>query len=135
MKKGDLQTKLARFLLSYQITPQSTTEVSPTELLMGRRLRSALDLVKPNLHKRVERGQERQKAACDPHTVIYSFKVGDSVYTWNYIPWSMWEPAYVTEVVSPQKYRVKLLNEDQLWHWHQNQSCYCYVEDTQVWKI
>ena len=71
LKEGDIRvhvhTKLARFLFSYRITLQSTTGVLPAELLMERRLRSALDLVKPDLHKRVEREQERQKAACDPH--------------------------------------------------------------------
>ena len=37
MKEGNLFTKLSRFLLSYRITPQSTTGVAPAELLMGRR--------------------------------------------------------------------------------------------------
>ena len=54
-----MQTKLARFLFSYCITPQSRMGVLRAELLMGRRLRSVLDLVKPDLRKRVERGQER----------------------------------------------------------------------------
>ena len=61
-------------------------------ILMGRRLRSALGLVKPYLHKGVEREQERQKAACDPHIVIHSFNVGDPVYALNYRPGQMWEP-------------------------------------------
>ena len=94
LKKGEIHMKVARFLLSYRITPQSTTEVSPAELLMRRRLRSVLDLVKPHLHKRVEREQEQQKAACDLH--IRSFKVGDPVYTQNYKPGPMREPGYVT---------------------------------------
>ena len=118
LKKGDIHTKLARLLFSYRKTPQSTTGVSPAELLMGRRLRSALDLVKPDLHKRMEREQDRQKAACEPHTVICSFKVGDLVYARSYRPGPMWEPGYVTEIVGPQGYRVRLLNEDQLWHRH-----------------
>ena len=71
----DVHTKLARFLFSYQLAPQSTTGVLPAELLMGRRLRSDLHLVKPELNKRVEREEERQKAACDPYTLICSFKV------------------------------------------------------------
>ena len=41
----------------------------------------------------------------------------------------MWEPGYVTEVMGPRRYRVELLNVDQLWHRHQNQLCYCHVED------
>ena len=113
MKKGNIQTKLARFLFTYRITPQSTREVLPAELLMERRLISALDLVEPDLQKRVERKQERQKAACDPHTVISSFKMGDPVYTRKYYkPGPICEPGYITEVMGLQRYRVKLLNED-----------------------
>ena len=49
MTEGSLRQKLARFLFNYRITPQSTTEVSPSELLMNRKLRSVLDLLNPNL--------------------------------------------------------------------------------------
>ena len=41
----------------------------------------------------------------------------------------MWEPAYVTEVMGSRSYRVKLLNEDHLWHCHRNQLCCCHGED------
>ena len=117
------------------ITPQSTMGVLPVELLMGRRLRSAFELVKPDLHKRVEWGQEWQKAACDQQAVICTFKVGDPVYARNYKPVAMWEPAYVTEVMGCQRYRVKLLNEDKLWHRHQNQLRYHHVEDDNTKSI
>jgi len=40
--------------MSYCLTPQSTTGVSPAELLLGRQLRSRLDLLKPNKTDRVE---------------------------------------------------------------------------------
>ena len=73
--------------------------------------------------------QEGQKAACDPYKVICSFEVGDRVYTRKDRPGPMWEPEYVTEVMGPRRYRVKLLNEDQLWHWHQNQLYYYHMED------
>ena len=41
----------------------------------------------------------------------------------------MWEPGYVTEVMGPRRYEVKMVNEDQMWHCHQNQLRYHYVED------
>ena len=66
MNEGNLSTKLSRFLLSYRITPQSTTGVAPAELLMGRRLRTALDWIKPDLERRVEKEQERQKKFARP---------------------------------------------------------------------
>ena len=43
MTEGSLAQKLVRFLFSYRITPQSTTGVSPSELLMNRKLRSVLN--------------------------------------------------------------------------------------------
>jgi len=35
LSKGTLRQRLTRFLLSYQITPQSTTGVSLAEFMMG----------------------------------------------------------------------------------------------------
>ena len=51
------------------------------------------------------------------------------MYAQSYRLESMWEPAYVTKVIDPRMYKVKLLNEDQLWHWHQNQLRYRHLKD------
>ena len=50
---GSLETRVARFLFKYRLTPQSTTGVSPDELMFGRPLRSQLDLLQPNLQASV----------------------------------------------------------------------------------
>ena len=42
---GTMRTRLAQVLLTYRLTPQSTTGVSPSELLLGHRPRSRLDLL------------------------------------------------------------------------------------------
>ena len=34
----------------------------------------------------------------------------------------------ITEIMGPKRYRVRLLNEDQLWYHHQNQLRYRHVE-------
>ena len=39
MKAGSLTDRIARVLFSYRITPQTTTGLSPAELLMGHRLK------------------------------------------------------------------------------------------------
>ena len=54
MKEGSIQTILARFLFSYRITPQSTTGFSLAKMMMGRKLHSALDSMKPDLNQRIE---------------------------------------------------------------------------------
>ena len=48
---GSLQERLSKFLLTYRITPQSTTGVPPATLLMGCRLRTRLDQLFPDLSK------------------------------------------------------------------------------------
>lgn len=49
MQGPSIETKVSRFLFSYRITPQATTGLSPAEMLMSRRLRSTLDLIRPDL--------------------------------------------------------------------------------------
>ena len=51
MQEGTLSDRIARFLFTYRNTPQTTTGISPAEFLFGRRLRSRLDLLKPDLYK------------------------------------------------------------------------------------
>ena len=50
---NSMEVQLARFLFKYRITPHTTTGVSPSEMLMGRQLRSHLDLLKPDVCARV----------------------------------------------------------------------------------
>ena len=58
---GTLEDRLSKFLFNYRLTPHSTTGIAPAELLLGRRPRSVLDLVRPNLSKHVRSQQEQQK--------------------------------------------------------------------------
>ncbi len=46
--QGDIHSRIAKVLFAYRISPHSTTGVAPTELLLGRKVRTRLDLVKPN---------------------------------------------------------------------------------------
>ena len=43
MSGTSLPIKLQRFLLNYQTTPQGTTGIPPSQLLMGRELRTRID--------------------------------------------------------------------------------------------
>ena len=53
----DLQQELSRFLFHYRSTPHTTTGSSPAQLLMGRRLKTRPDFLRPNLAARVEKSQ------------------------------------------------------------------------------
>lgn len=51
---GNVTSHIAKFLLSYRTTVHSTTGVTPSYLLMGRRIRSKLDLMYPSLQSQLE---------------------------------------------------------------------------------
>ena len=46
---GDINVSLSQVLLTYRMMPQTTTGVSPAELLQRRRLKTRLDLVQPQM--------------------------------------------------------------------------------------
>ncbi|CAG2203535.1 unnamed protein product [Mytilus edulis] len=58
-REGTIQEKLNRFLFNYRITPQTTTGLALSKLLMKRKLKSRLDLVFPNIEKRVQEKQQK----------------------------------------------------------------------------
>ena len=58
--------------------------MSPAELLMGRRLRSRLDLLKPNLAQRVENKQLQQKGNYDKCARQRTFQEREKAYVKNF---------------------------------------------------
>jgi len=81
---NSIQEKLSKFLLKYRITPHTTTGVPPAELLIKRRLRTKLDLLYPDVGKRVTQQQEKQKDTHDNSKALRTFKDGDLVYAENF---------------------------------------------------
>ena len=57
-----IMQSLARFLFSYRTTPNSTTGQTPAELFQNHRLRTRLDLMRPELGRKVFDRQTDQKA-------------------------------------------------------------------------
>ena len=57
--EGSLKARLNKFLFQYRLTPQTTTGLSPAELMFGRRLRSHLDLLMPSIATRVNAKQQQ----------------------------------------------------------------------------
>ena len=57
LSKGSLQDRVNIFLFKYRTTPQTTIGVSPAELLMGRKLRTHLDLLVPDIRGRMQMRQ------------------------------------------------------------------------------
>ena len=51
---------ITEFLMAYRNTPQQTTGQTPSELIMGRTVRTRLDLLKPSLQESVRQKQSEQ---------------------------------------------------------------------------
>ena len=108
--KGDtIQERISKFLFTYRLTPQTTTGVAPSQLLMGRRPRSRLDRLFPDLSQRVEKHQSRQAEQHDNAKPLRSFKVDDPVYVKDFsTPNNAWIPGKVVKVTGPLSYHVEV---------------------------
>ena len=118
---GSLETRIQRFLFDYRITPHSTTGISPANLLMNRQPKSKLDLVLPNLSKRITDVQGKQKQQHDQHTKCQSFNPGDKVLARNYNDTEMWLPGQIVEVTGPVSYKVRIDKDGRTFRRHQDQ--------------
>ena len=104
------ETRLSKFLLWYRLTPHSTTGVPLSELLLGRVLRSLLDLLKPNVCDKVKQKQLSQKEYHDHGAKDRQFHVGDSVFVRDFPHQKHWLPGVVAEVKGSLFYHVSLLD-------------------------
>ena len=114
---GPLEVRIARFLFKYRVTPQATTGRAPAELLMGRRLRTHLDLLYPTVQERVRRRQMAQKISSDSHARIRQFRPGDRVMCRNFAMGPSWLPGIVSECEGNTMVKVKL-DDGRMWRRH-----------------
>ena len=105
---ASLKSNLARFLFSYRTTPNSTIGQTPAELFFSRRLRTRLDLLRPDLGRKTASKQSEQKMQHDMHAKERNFEVGKSVLVENFRGQPKWLKATVTEKTGPVSLRVML---------------------------
>lgn len=105
---GSLEDRLSKFLFSYRITPHSTTGNSPAELLFGRRPRSILDLVRPNLAQHVQTRQQQQKLHRDRNAKSRVFSVDDPVFVCNLPSKKDWLPGTIVRTTGPLSFEIAL---------------------------
>ena len=67
MQTAPLQLCLTRWLANHRLTPHSTTNRSPADMLLRRRPKSRLDLIRPSTRSRVEGKQMKQNQQHDQH--------------------------------------------------------------------
>ena len=112
-----LDQALSEFLLRYRCTPHATTGTPPCNLMLGRRLRTRLDQLKPDLSSRVRQQQCKQKEQHDMHSHGRQFTVGDIVWVKNFREGSSWISGTVVKVTAPVSYCVHVGNGN-VWRRH-----------------
>ena len=108
MSGGSVETRVSEFLARYRITPQTSTGVSPAELLLGRKPRSRLDLVYPEIGRKVRQSQASQKEAHDWHAKESTMQEGEAVYASNFRRGPRWLPGILKESTGPTSFAVQL---------------------------
>ena len=79
----DIQVRLQNFLLSYRNTPHTSTNRSPAEMFIGRRLATVLDHIRPDVKRTLNNAALRQAAYHDQHSDHREFEIGDAVWVTN----------------------------------------------------
>ena len=106
---GSLNQRLNQFLFTYRSCPHATTNVSPSELFLGRTLRTRFDLLKPDLKSKVLDKQASQKSQHDKHSKTRCFTPGQAVMIRDFRPNSnKWMPGTVLSVLGPVTYHVEV---------------------------
>ncbi|KAI4882181.1 hypothetical protein NFI96_005776 [Prochilodus magdalenae] len=95
-------------------------------LFLRRRLRTRLDLLKPNVSEVVGRAQEDQQRHRGVHAKARSFEVGDPVLVRDYRKGEdKWMAGTVTSQAGPRSYQVDVASNQQ-WNRHADQMVGCH---------
>ena len=116
IEKGDSQAKLDNFLLAHRTTPTTSTGKTPSELFLGRTIKSRLDLIKPS-----EKGNSKIERSNDIKQKRYVFPENKSIFVRNHARNGLkWIPAKIVKAVGSRCYEVlvngitKVVHVDQI---------------------
>ena len=128
-----VKEKLTKFLIAYRNTLHSTTGESPAQLLLGRPLRTRLDLVKLNLNRKMVNQQQQQgiKAANEKGRQRRQLEVGDKVMSRDYRGDLKWRSGLIVKKTGPLMYEVQVARGI-IWRRHIDQLRPTAVEPTDV---
>ena len=118
---GTSPSELPDFLLAYRNTPHATTGEAPAMLLVGRRLRTRLDLVRPSIEEKVARRQFQQSRHRGSRSEAV-FSEGDEVRVRNFRAGPKWLQATVLARTGPVSYRLSVVTPRGVYEWvrHRN---------------
>ncbi|XP_064120730.1 uncharacterized protein LOC135225327 [Macrobrachium nipponense] len=123
-KKGDIQTRICRFLYNYRRTVNSSTGKTPAERMFSRNFKGTVESVKlkdKSLRKmRDEIFQEEGKL----------YKVNDAVFVRNFGKGSPWVEGKIVEVLGLRNYKVEVQSFGNIiWTRHADQIMHRYMGD------
>ncbi|XP_059048702.1 uncharacterized protein K02A2.6-like [Achroia grisella] len=103
----DINLSINFFLLHYRNIAHCTTGECPASLMLGRRLRTKLDVLRPNLENKLsqarQRKQQREGVALE---IERKLKPGDEIWLRQYSGAHKWLPGTVTERLGTTDYKV-----------------------------
>ncbi|CAK1598289.1 unnamed protein product [Parnassius mnemosyne] len=100
----DINLFLNTFLLHYQNTEHCTTGESPASLMLGRRLRTKLDVLRPDIENKIIKTQINQKE--NAPTGERGLQPGEDVWLRRYQGSDKWTAGQVTQRLGVTDYKV-----------------------------
>jgi hypothetical protein len=120
-ESGDINQKIANFLLADRNTPYSTTNETPPKLFLGRNLRTRLSLINPNIQINVSRNQMNTTFQEKRTKNSRYFEDGQSVIARDYRgKGNKWTSGIIKEREGPLMYKVEI-EPGTIWRRHINQ--------------
>ena len=111
MKMGNnipWEMRVNKFLFKYRTTHQSTTQETPSQLLMNRCIRTPISMLQADLRNRVETKQVRQAQDHDRGCKTRVFTPGDKVFTHCGGSKVEWLPGIIEAASGPLSYVIRL---------------------------
>ena len=117
-EKGTINQKVHRFLKAYRTTSHSATNCIPAELLFGRWLRTALDIIKPRLSNNMEKNRNDMICRAQNRR-MREFSNGQEVFIRNFGVGSRWISGVIVNSSGPLTWLIKL---------NSNSTCRSYLK-------
>ena len=99
---------LAQFLFEYRASPHATTSSSPSQLFLGRQMRTRFDLLRPSVNFQVLAKQASQKLHHDLRSRLCNFAPGQHVMVLDYhLNANKWTRGKIINRLGPVTYEVE----------------------------
>lgn len=102
---NNVKTNICRFLLVYRTTEHAMTGQTPSDLLMGRRIRNKLDLILPNFQSTQNKNQWKQ---LEKQSNMKDYTPSSCVMVRSYNTASKWVPGKILEKLGNMHYNIEM---------------------------